>query len=54
MAEVAERWLRARKLRRKVLRLRVPGTLGRAFRAGHLTTKAQPAGEISWDAYLRG
>ncbi|RVX43541.1 nucleoside-diphosphate-sugar epimerase [Nonomuraea polychroma] len=53
MAEVVEPWLRARGLRRKVLRVRFPGTLGRAFRAGHLTTKAQPAGEITWDDYLR-
>ncbi|WP_223167848.1 SDR family oxidoreductase [Nonomuraea sp. SYSU D8015] len=54
MAEAAERWLRARGLRRPVLRVRVPGTLGRAFRAGHLTTKAQPTGEITWGDYLRG
>lgn len=54
MAQAAERWLRARGLRRWVLRVRLPGTLGRAFRAGHLTTKAQPAGQITWGEYLRG
>jgi uncharacterized protein YbjT (DUF2867 family) len=54
MAEAAERWLRARGLRRWLLRVRLPGALGRAFRAGHLTTKAQPTGEITWDEYLRG
>ncbi|MEO3872949.1 NAD(P)H-binding protein [Nonomuraea sp. B12E4] len=53
MAELAETWLRAGGLRRRVLRLRVPGRLGRAFRAGHLTTKAQPTGEITWEDHLR-
>ncbi|MEV0820770.1 SDR family oxidoreductase [Nonomuraea rubra] len=53
MAEATASWLRARRLRRPVLRLRLPGGLGRAFRAGHLTTNARPAGEITWEAYLR-
>ncbi|MER6948863.1 NAD(P)H-binding protein [Nonomuraea sp. NPDC000554] len=52
MAEAAEQWLRARGLRRRVLRVRLPGRLGRAFRAGHLTTAAQPAGKITWGGYL--
>ncbi|MGN9846006.1 SDR family oxidoreductase [Nonomuraea sp. H19] len=54
MAEAAETWLRARGLRRRVLRVRLPGRLGRVFRAGHLTTKAQPAGEITWGEYVTG
>ncbi|WP_336216485.1 hypothetical protein [Nonomuraea sp. LPB2021202275-12-8] len=54
MAEAAGQWLRARGVRRPVLRLRVPGRLGRAFRAGHLTTAARPAGEITWRDYLSG
>ncbi|SEH02851.1 Uncharacterized conserved protein YbjT, contains NAD(P)-binding and DUF2867 domains [Nonomuraea solani] len=54
MAELAESWLRARGLRRPLLRLRVPGALGRAFRAGHLTTKARPAGAITWADHLSG
>ncbi|MBF8187760.1 NAD(P)H-binding protein [Nonomuraea sp. K274] len=54
MAEAAERWLRARGRRRPMVRLRLPGGLGRAFRAGHLTTEARPAGEITWNAYLGG
>ncbi|GAA4943808.1 uncharacterized protein YbjT (DUF2867 family) [Nonomuraea thailandensis] len=53
MAEAARSWLRARRLRRPVLSLRLPGSLGRGFRAGHLTTKARPAGEITWEEYLR-
>ncbi|MCK2217885.1 NAD(P)H-binding protein [Actinomadura sp. ATCC 31491] len=54
MAEAAGTWLRARGLRRPVLRLRVPGGLGRACRAGGLVTTAEPAGEITWARYLRG
>ncbi|GAA3652491.1 NAD(P)H-binding protein [Nonomuraea antimicrobica] len=54
MDEAARRWLRARGLRRPVLRVRLPGRLGRAFRAGRLTTGARPAGEITWDDYLTG
>ncbi|MFG3437444.1 SDR family oxidoreductase [Nonomuraea sp. NPDC047897] len=53
MAEAAEVWLRARGLSRKILRVRLPGRLGRRFRAGHLTTQTRPAGEITWDAYLQ-
>nr|SBO99578.1 hypothetical protein BN4615_P9094 [Nonomuraea gerenzanensis] len=53
MAQAALSWLRARGLRRPVLRLRLPGRFGRAARAGQLTTKARPAGEITWEAYLR-
>ncbi|MEV4168881.1 NAD(P)H-binding protein [Nonomuraea sp. NPDC049709] len=52
MAEAARSWLRARGLRRPVLNVRIPGGLGRAFRAGHLTTKARPAGDITWGRYL--
>ena len=54
MEDAARRWLRACGLRRPVLRLRVPGALGRAFRAGHLVTEAAPAGTITWDDYLAG
>lgn len=54
MEEAVRRWLRVRGLRRPVLRVRVPGALGRAFRAGHLVTEAAPAGAITWDDYLAG
>ncbi|WP_217369512.1 SDR family oxidoreductase [Nonomuraea antri] len=50
--DALEDWLRARGVRRRVLRLRIPGRLGRAFRAGHLTTRAEPGGQISWRGYL--
>jgi uncharacterized protein YbjT (DUF2867 family) len=53
MSELVDTWLRARGLRRRVLRLRLPGRLGRAFRAGHLITKAEPTGTITWAEHLR-
>ncbi len=53
MEAAARAWLRARRLRRPVLRVRVPGALGHAFRAGHLTAKTGPTGGITWEDYLR-
>nr|WP_055506251.1 NAD(P)H-binding protein [Nonomuraea pusilla] len=52
LGEAAETWLRARGRRRPVLRVRLPGPLGRAFRAGHLVTAARPTGTITWREYL--
>jgi uncharacterized protein YbjT (DUF2867 family) len=40
-------WLAARGLKRPILRLRLPGALGRTFRAGYLTTDARPRGRIT-------
>ncbi|MFI7615278.1 SDR family oxidoreductase [Nonomuraea terrae] len=54
MEEAVRSWLRVRGRRRPVLRVRLPGRLGRAFRAGHLVTEARPRGEITWDDYLHG
>ncbi|MFG1942451.1 SDR family oxidoreductase [Nonomuraea sp. NPDC048826] len=54
MAQAARQWLLSRRSRRRLLRVRVPGRLGRAFRAGHLTTSARPAGKITWEEYLAG
>ncbi|MCP2164247.1 SDR family oxidoreductase [Goodfellowiella coeruleoviolacea] len=50
--EAARQWLEVRGTRRPVLRLTLPGTLGAAFRGGHLTTDAQPTGTVSWQQYL--
>jgi uncharacterized protein YbjT (DUF2867 family) len=47
-------WLDIRGKRRPVLRLKLPGALGTAFRAGHLTTADQPSGKITWAHYLAG
>ncbi|RKN44867.1 SDR family oxidoreductase [Streptomyces hoynatensis] len=52
MEEAARQWLEARGKRRPVLRVRVPGGLGRAFRAGHLTNEAAPTGRVTWRSYL--
>ncbi|MEV4564086.1 NAD(P)H-binding protein [Nonomuraea sp. NPDC049419] len=52
MEDAVRRWQRARGLRRPVLRLRLPGASGRAFRAGHLITEAHPRGTITWNDYL--
>ncbi|MFI6594649.1 SDR family oxidoreductase [Nonomuraea sp. NPDC050536] len=52
--ELLETWLRARGRSGRVLRIRIPGRLGRAFRAGHLTTRARPTGKITWREYLTG
>lgn len=46
-------WLDARGLRKPILRVRVPGKLGRTFRSGALSHDAQPAGTRTWLAYLR-
>ncbi|MEU8107462.1 hypothetical protein AB0C18_27480 [Nonomuraea muscovyensis] len=54
MAEAATQWLCARDSRRPVLRVRVPGGPGRAFRAGHLTTSEGATGMIRWADYLAG
>ncbi|MFI6813542.1 SDR family oxidoreductase [Nonomuraea sp. NPDC050328] len=53
MAEAGEGWLRAQGLRRPIVRVRLPGAMGRAFRAGHLVTAAEPAGSGTWEDYLR-
>jgi len=45
-------WLDTRGVRRPMLRLRLPGRLGRALRAGCLTTTAQPVGQLTWTEYL--
>lgn len=48
----AAQWLDARRMRRPMLRLRLPGAFGRALRSGYLTTTARPAGKITWQEYL--
>ena len=52
LAEVARTWLAARGERRRVLRVRVPGRMGRALRSGGLTTTATPVGVHTWEDYL--
>lgn len=45
-------WLAARRTRRRVLTLRVPGKMAAAMRTGALTTGAQPTGGRTWREYL--
>ncbi|GAB3977106.1 NAD(P)H-binding protein [Plantactinospora veratri] len=51
---LARDWLAARQLRRRLLRLPVPGRLGRAFRAGALVSPTGDRGRITWSEYLAG
>lgn len=48
----AEQWSTATGTGRFILPVRVPGKLGKAFRAGHLTTSATPRGSRTWRDYL--
>ncbi|KAB1904530.1 NAD(P)H-binding protein [Micromonospora sp. AMSO1212t] len=50
--EAARAWLAARRVRRPLLPVRIPGRLGRELRAGGLTTTATPAGTRTWADYL--
>jgi uncharacterized protein YbjT (DUF2867 family) len=50
--EAARQWLDVRGKRRPVLRVKLPGKLGAAFRGGHLTTERPPTGIITWKRYL--
>lgn len=45
-------WLELTGTRRVLVPVRLPGRLGAAFRAGHLTTSAEPTGTITWRDYL--
>ncbi|MEO3924828.1 NAD(P)H-binding protein [Micromonosporaceae bacterium B7E4] len=51
---LAREWLAARRIRRRMLRLPVPGRLGRAFRAGALVSSTGNRGRITWREYLAG
>jgi hypothetical protein len=49
---LARDWLRARRSKRPVWPIRIPGRFGRELRAGALTTAAQPTGVRTWRDYL--
>lgn len=48
----AEEWSTATRTRHFILPVRIPGQLGKAFRAGHLTSSAAPRGSVTWRDYL--
>lgn len=52
-ADLIAQWQRARGRSRRTVNLRLPGRLGRAFRAGWLATDAQPRGHVTWGDYLQ-
>ncbi|ROT28219.1 SDR family oxidoreductase [Micromonospora sp. HM5-17] len=52
LEDVARRWQTARGIRRPLLRIPVPGRLGRTCRDGALTTASGARGGISWSDYL--
>jgi uncharacterized protein YbjT (DUF2867 family) len=50
--EAIRQWLAAAGRSRRLLPVRLPGRLARAFRAGHATTRQRPTGQITWSEYL--
>jgi uncharacterized protein YbjT (DUF2867 family) len=50
--EIARSWLTARRAKRPVWRLRIPGRMAKAVRDGALTTPATTTGTRSWEDYL--
>lgn len=50
--EAARAWRAARRSRRPLLPVRIPGRLGRALRSGGLTTTATPTGTRTWADHL--
>lgn len=49
----AQQWLTVTQKRRPILPIRIPGALGKSFRAGHLTTTSEPQGTRTWRQYLQ-
>ncbi|MFE9566379.1 SDR family oxidoreductase [Streptomyces sp. NPDC006487] len=49
---LAKDWLHATGKRRAVLPVRIPGRIGAAWRAGHLTTPGHALGRRTWEEYL--
>ncbi|MEU9505599.1 NAD(P)H-binding protein [Micromonospora sp. NPDC048170] len=50
--EAVRAWTAARRSRRPLLPVRIPGQLGRALRSGALVTGATPTGARTWADYL--
>jgi len=50
--QMARSWLAARGSKRPIWRLRFPGRMARAIRAGAQTTAATPTGSGTWQEYL--
>ncbi|QDB79550.1 NAD-dependent epimerase/dehydratase family protein [Georgenia wutianyii] len=52
LREAARQWLEVSERRRVLVPVRVPGSLGAAFRAGPFVTTAEPTGTLTWREYL--
>jgi uncharacterized protein YbjT (DUF2867 family) len=52
MGELAEGWMRAHDVRKKIVHLRVPGAAAAAFRRGQHTCPDHRFGRITWEEYL--
>jgi hypothetical protein len=52
LAEMAERWLSARPLRKRLLRIPLPGATARAFIAGKNTSPDAERGGLRWQDWL--
>jgi uncharacterized protein YbjT (DUF2867 family) len=50
--DLARTWLDARGRNRPIWRMRIPGKMAAAIRAGGQTTKAVPTGRRTWEDYL--
>lgn len=53
LGEMARSWVRARRKRRWVVRLPLPGELVRGFREGRATAPERAVGSEPWDTWLR-
>jgi uncharacterized protein YbjT (DUF2867 family) len=51
-AELAHMWVAARRLRRRIVEVPVPGRLARTFRDGLALTSQQPPVRITWQEWL--
>lgn len=49
--EIARMWATAHNVHKRIIDLPVPGSVGRAFRAGRNTTPDQ-SGKMTWEQYL--
>jgi uncharacterized protein YbjT (DUF2867 family) len=54
MAELGTAWSAARGRRRRVLPVRLPGGIGRGFRAGGHLAPERAGGRITFEEYLAG
>lgn len=52
LTEAARPWLRARRMRRVIVPIPVPGATAAGFRGGHNTAPDRPSGSVTWQEWL--